>query len=184
MAAMDPYRNDAAAHAVGALEGPDRSAFEEHLASGCVGCAEELAAHQEALLALARALPPPRLQDSVRQQALDLAEAPALPLDLTAYAWQEVCPGVKVHVVKEDPARGLRACLVWGVPGAVHPRHRHLGDEVILVLQGTIADERGTYGPGQICRSSTGSVHSERALPGEDCICYVLYHGDLEPVEA
>ena len=179
----DPYRDDAAAYAAGALEEPDRSAFEAHLAGGCSACAEDVGAHQGALMALGGALPSRPLDPSLRDQTLALLDAPKLPLDFTAYSWEEVCPGVRVHVVKDDPEHGRRACLVWADPGAVHPAHRHLGDEVILVLQGGIKDEHGSYGPGEICRSRTGSVHSEEALPGEECVCFVLYHGDLEPVE-
>jgi len=179
----DPYRDEAAAYAAGALEEPERSAFEAHLAAGCAACAEDLAGHEQALLALSRGLPSGALDPVLRSQTLELAGAPSLPLDFSAYKWDEVSPGVRVHVVKDDPERGLRVCLVWADPGAVHPAHRHLGDEVILVLQGGIKDEHGSYGPGEVCRSRTGSVHSEEALPGEECICYVLYHGALEPVE-
>jgi putative transcriptional regulator len=182
MTLSDPYRDDAAAYAAGALEEPERSAFEAHL-GGCAACAEELSGHQQALLALSHVLPAGPLHPELRRQTLDLAEAPSLPLDFSAYIWDEVSPGVRVHVMKDEPERGLRACLVWADPGAVHPAHRHLGDEVILVLQGGIKDEHGSYGPGEICRSRAGSVHSEEALPGEECICYVLYHGELEPVE-
>jgi anti-sigma factor ChrR (cupin superfamily) len=179
----DPYRDEAAAYAAGALEEPERSAFEAHLAGGCSACEEELAGHERALLELSRALPAGALDPALRRQTLDLAEAPAMPIDVSAYTWDEVVPGVRVHVMKDDPERGMRACLVWADPGAVHPRHRHTGDEVILVLQGGIKDENGSYGPGEICRSRPGSVHSEQALPGEECICYVLYHGELVPVE-
>jgi anti-sigma factor ChrR (cupin superfamily) len=58
------------------------------------------------------------------------------------------------------------------------PEHRHLGEEIILVLQGALRDHRGTYTPGQVCGSARGSAHSEEALPGVDCFCYVVsYHG-------
>ena len=56
----------------------------------------------------------------------------------------------------------------------------NFGDEEILVLQGGLRDERGQYGPGDIIRSETGSIHSERALPGEDCYCFVIYRGEHE----
>jgi len=126
------------------------------------------------------------LPPSVREQLLELAEASRLSVDVDRYEWEEVAPGVRVHLLKEDPARGLRAYLVWGRAGARHPRHRHLGTEVILVLRGRISDERGSYGPGEVCRSEAGFVHTERADPGEDCLCYVLYYGPLEmlPEEA
>lgn len=115
----------------------------------------------------------------VRQELLDLAEAPK-SIDVGAYVWQDLFPGVRHVLCKEDPARGMRALLIWAKPGAQSPTHRHLGKENILVLQGVLADHRGTYGPGQICRSEAGSVHSEAVPGGEDCICYAVYYGDLE----
>jgi anti-sigma factor ChrR (cupin superfamily) len=125
--------------------------------------------------------PPP---EELRAQVLDLAEAPVLPIDLAALPWQEVAPGIRLHVLREEPERGVRKCLAWAVPGARTIRHRHKGDEVILVLQGGLRDDRGSYQAGDVCRSRAGSVHTEEVLPGEDCVCYVVYYGDLEAVEA
>jgi putative transcriptional regulator len=117
----------------------------------------------------------------VKTQLLDLADAPALPIDRSRYAWSEVAPGILVAVVKQDAARGMRACLVSGKAGARHPRHRHGGDELILVLEGVLKDERGAYAPGAVCRSRAGDVHSEQAE--QDCLCYVVYYGELEMLE-
>ena len=119
----------------------------------------------------------------LREQVLDLARAPRLPLDLAAYEWLDLAPGVKLHVLFEDPARGMQACLVWARPGARHGLHRHHGDENVLVLQGTFKDDRGVYGPGEICRSRSGSTHTEEAVGDADCICYVVYYGRLEMLE-
>jgi anti-sigma factor ChrR (cupin superfamily) len=185
MASMseDRHRERVEAYALGTLDGAERLEFERHLSSPCERCRVEVATYaallQELPRELAQAPPDPRL----RRQLLDLAEAPRPPLDLLAYDWVEPVPGVKLHLVKEDPSRNMRAFLVWARPGARHPRHRHLGDENILVLQGALRDERGTYGPGELCRSRTDSVHSEEALSGEECVCYVIYYGELEMLD-
>jgi putative transcriptional regulator len=167
------------AHALGALEGEDRARLEAHVAS-CDSCARELARASEVLTDLAGPIAPPA---ALRQRVLDLADAPATPIDLTAYAWEELAPGVLYHTVREDPEREFRAVLVWAKPGARYPRHRHLGDEEILVLSGRLRDHRGSYGPGDICRSVTGSDHTETAEGPDDCICYVVYHGGHEMLE-
>ena len=133
----------------------------------------------EAMLVAARGGPSPRA--GLRQEVLDLLDAPRLPIDLGAYRWEEVAPGVRLHEVRSDPARSMRGCLVWAQPGARTSLHRHLGDEVILVLKGALTDGQGTFGPGEICRSRTGSVHTEEVLGGEECICYVVYYGGHEP---
>ena len=122
--------------------------------------------------------PDPRL----RQQVLDLAEAPSLPLDLTAFAWQEPYPDFRIATVREDAVRGFRASLLWGKPGARFPAHRHQGEENALVLQGAYRDEERCYGAGEISRRPAGSVHSVEILPGEDCISYVVSYGSIEIV--
>ena len=121
---------------------------------------------------------------ALRAQVMDLARAPRAPIDPGQYRWLEIAPGIKLHVLEEDRSRSMRACLIWARPGARHPRHRHGGDENVLVLQGTFRDDRGTYGPGDICRSRAGSDHEEEAVGEEDCICYVVYYGDLEVLGA
>ena len=131
----------------------------------------------EALVGAAGGNPP---RDGLRQEMLDLLDAPALPIDPAAHSWTEVAPGIRIAQKRTDPARNMRGCLVWAQPGAKTTAHRHLGDEVILVLQGGLRDERGSYHAGQICRSRQGSSHTEEVLPGEDCFCYVVYYGDHE----
>lgn len=119
-----------------------------------------------------------RLGPEVRAAVLDLAHAPSLPLDPSAYVWDEPTPGFRTALVREDPTRGLQAWIVWASPGAVYPAHRHNGDETTLVLQGACRDEHGSYSAGDIACMRAGSVHTVEFLPGEDCIAYlVACHG-------
>jgi putative transcriptional regulator len=177
----DRFRELAEPYALGVLDRRDAEGFERHLASGCRPCQTTVELQRRLAAGLGQGTAPVAPSAPLKQQVLDLAEAPDLPVRLDAYAWDELVPGIRACVLREDPARGMRACLVWASPGARMERHRHLGDENILVLQGGIRDERGTYGPGEICRSRTGSVHSEEAMPGDDCVCYVVYYGGHEP---
>ena len=131
----------------------------------------------EALAARPSGSPP---RDGLRQEMLDLLGAPRLPIDPLAHVWTELAPGIRMVELQADPARKMRGCLVWAQPGAKTPAHRHLGDEVILVLKGALRDEHGSYRAGEICRSREGSAHTEEVLPGEDCFCYVVYYGDHE----
>jgi putative transcriptional regulator len=176
----DRYRPLAAEYALGALDEAERTAFRSH-AEGCAECRAEADAVVAVFARLADGgtVEPARV---LREHVLEMAEAPQMPVDLTAYAWDEPIPGIKMHTLREDPERGIRTVLVWASPGARVPPHRHLGDEEILILQGFLRDHRGVYGPGDICRSRTGFVHSEEVPSGEDCICYVVYHGGHEPV--
>ncbi len=170
-------------YALGTLEAGDRVVFEGHM-QGCAECRLAADAASHALVGVASSLPASPLADTVREQLLDLAEAPRWPFDLSALAWEEAGPGVRIHTLKEEPERGVRKCLVWAQPGARNPSHRHGGDECILVLKGVLRDERGDYRAGELCRSREGSIHSEQVVPGEDCVCYVVYYGPLEFLSA
>lgn len=175
------YEPLAEAYVLGALDPADQAGFEAHQ-QACSSCRSRVA-QLAAVDALLRTVSPVHPAPRVREELLDLCEAPALPLDLGAIRWEEMAPGVRYCVVREDPSRGVRGCLIWAAPGARHPRHRHHGTENILVLKGVLRDERGSYRPGQICRSEAGSEHSEEVVPGEDCLCYVVYYGGLEMLE-
>jgi anti-sigma factor ChrR (cupin superfamily) len=177
----DVFHDTLGPYVLGALEERERADLEAHLA-GCEACAAEVARWRARLARMegGGAAPPPGL----REHVLELARAPREPLELDRYEWEDLQPGVRVHVMEDDPARGFRAVLVWAQPGASMPLHRHLGDEEILVLRGRLTDGREEYGPGDICRSRTGSVHSETALDAGDCVCYVVYHGGHEAVDS
>jgi len=121
----------------------------------------------------------------VRDRVLDLARAPRDPVDVSRYAWLELAPGFKVHILEHDPATGRRTCLAWARPGAVQPRHRHHGDENVLVLQGAFRDERATYRAGDVCHSRAGSAHHDETVVGdEDCVCFVVTYGAVELLES
>ena len=180
---MEPMGDDsphepAGAYALGALPAAEREAFEGHLAT-CPECMRRVAADRELLAGLVPGTPPPA---RLREMVLDLAEAPGGALDLASYTWDEVLPGVRMSVLREEPERGVRKVLVWARPGARYPSHRHLGDEQILVLEGALRDHRGVYRPGDVCRSREGSVHTEEVEGAEDCVCFVVYYGGHEPV--
>ncbi len=176
---QDEFRPLAEPYALGVLEPEDRVSFERHH-EGCPPCRQAAQDAAQALVGVASELAPVPPRNVLRSQLLDLAEAPRWPFDLGAIAWQELAPGIRLHTLREEPERGVRKCLVWASPGARNATHRHGGDECILVLKGTLRDERGEYRAGELCRSREGFVHSEEVPPGEDCVCYVVYYGPLE----
>ena len=117
---------------------------------------------------------------AVRDHVLALAQAPRGDVDVADYDWTEIAPGIRAFEMRND-AR-VRAVLIWADAGAVHPRHTHLGEEDILVIKGTLRDERGVYGPGEICHSRRGEIHSESITADADCVCFAVYYdGGIEP---
>lgn len=63
-------------------------------------------------------------------------------------------------------------------PGASVPRHRHVGMETILVLEGSQSDEYGHYPAGSLVANPQGTIHSVTSEEG----CVVLIQW-TRPVE-
>jgi len=104
--------------------------------------------------------------------------APAsLYVDVAGRAWVERHPGVQWKVLWEEGAR--RAVLMRYEPGAVIPRHRHLGDEQIWVFEGSVTDDTGTCRAGNYARRPPGCVHSVSSPEG--ALVLAVMTGETEP---
>ena len=94
--------------------------------------------------------------------------------------WVERRPGVFWKTVWEDPDGRHKAILMRYAPGATIPRHRHLGDEQIYVLEGSVADETGVCTAGNYARRPPGCVHSVRSEAG--ALVFAVTSGPTEAV--
>jgi anti-sigma factor ChrR (cupin superfamily) len=63
-------------------------------------------------------------------------------------------------------------------PGASTPRHRHVGYETIVVLEGTQSDEAGTYRAGDLVVNFPGTIH--RVATETGCVVLIIWQ---EPIE-
>jgi anti-sigma factor ChrR (cupin superfamily) len=89
--------------------------------------------------------------------------------------------GIFVKVLWSDERSGDAAVLVRMDPGCEYPRHRHVGDEEVLVLQGGFRDESGEYAAGAFHRFAAGSVHAPVAFDGDEaCVLFALAHSGIE----
>lgn len=89
--------------------------------------------------------------------------------------------GVFVKVLWNDERSGDAAVLVRMDPGCKYPRHRHVGDEEVFVLQGGFRDESGDYAAGTFHRFAAGSVHAPVAFDGDEaCVLFAMAHGGIE----
>ena len=98
------------------------------------------------------------------------------PDDITNLAFQELRPGVEIHVLHETPD-GAKAAILRYAPGAVVPAHRHEGYEYIYVLAGEQSDERGAYAAGSFVINEPGMTHQVTSQTG--CTVLILW---LRPV--
>ena len=91
--------------------------------------------------------------------------------DTTTQAW---LPGLVVglQVMPLHEFEGEHVALVRWAPHTRFNPHRHFGGEEILVLEGTFADEYGSYPAGSWLRSPHGSQHTPR-VGSEGALIYV-----------
>lgn len=80
--------------------------------------------------------------------------------------WDEMTEGVQVRDFEGGAACGeAHGGLVRVEPGHAFPRHAHVGEEVVLVLQGELEDDAGTrYRAGDKIVSGDGTSHELRVV--------------------
>lgn len=104
----------------------------------------------------------------------------SLLVDAAALPWTERRPGVSWKILWEDPDGQHKAILMRYAPGAAIPRHRHVGDEQVFVLEGSIADDAGVSAAGTYARRPPGCVHAVRSETG--ALVLAITSGPTEPV--
>src|SRR5207237_7669734 len=96
--------------------------------------------------------------------------------------WIEARRGVGQRRIGEDktstPER--RAIIAQFEPGAVLAAHRHVGDELIFVIEGANADESGPVTTGNMNYRPNGCVHTVTTKNGATVLAVVW--GRTEPV--
>lgn len=97
-------------------------------------------------------------------------------------AWAEAGPGLRFKPLWDHPPTRRRAYLARLAGGRHLPAHRHLGDELVFVIEGEITDESGTLAAGQASYRPEGCVHSLSTERGTTAL--ILVTGDQEPVGA
>ena len=92
---------------------------------------------------------------------------------LSELPWIEARPGVRQKRIWEDKAGERRAILARFEPGATLPPHRHVGDELIFVVEGANADESGTVATGNMNYRPNGCVHTVTTKNGATVLAVV-----------
>jgi quercetin dioxygenase-like cupin family protein len=88
-------------------------------------------------------------------------------------AWEDMTASIRYRDFDVGPSLGdAHGGLVRLQPGDAFPRHTHVGEERLLVLQGELVDDHGqTYRAGDLVVSADGSSHEMRAV-GEQEVIY------------
>jgi anti-sigma factor ChrR (cupin superfamily) len=103
-------------------------------------------------------------------------------ISISDLAWQEVQPGVRTKTLWEHPETKRRAVLVRIEPGAKLPLHRHVGDELVFVIEGAVADDFGVVTAGNMGYRPNGCVHTVSSPNGATALAFIT--GGVEPATA
>ena len=87
--------------------------------------------------------------------------------------------GVQQKAIWQDKDTKRRAVFVRFAPGAQLPRHKHVGDELIFVVEGSNADESGEVVAGNMNYRPNGCVHTVTTTHGATVLAIVW--GQTEP---
>jgi putative transcriptional regulator len=93
--------------------------------------------------------------------------------------WKWAGFGVWQHRIPLSGRSKASLRLIRVSPELKLPEHGHSGSEMTLVLQGSFADNSGSYSVGDVADMNEGDVHAPIIGAGEDCICLVAAEGPI-----
>ncbi len=99
---------------------------------------------------------------------------------LNEIAWTDALPGIHQKPALHDEALHRRVSLVRFEPGARLQPHRHNGDELVFVIEGSNADESGELVAGNLSYRPNGCTHSVWSVNGATALAIVT--GGVTPV--
>jgi anti-sigma factor ChrR (cupin superfamily) len=100
-------------------------------------------------------------------------------ISISDLQWQDFQTGLRFKILWEDKPTKRRAQLTRFEPGAKLPLHRHVGDELIFVLEGEVSDESGAVTAGNVGYRPNGCVHTVSSKNGATVLAVLT--GDIEP---
>ncbi len=170
----------AAMYALGAMSQSEARAFDRGLDENRAGYAEELAAFEAVVAALAFGAPeqtPParareRLLASVAAETghkvpgkVEAQSAPPPPqfrsVRFNEGRWKQVGEGAFIKTLFVDQHKGAVTSLVKLEPGGRLPGHRHLGIEESIIIEGDCHVNGEVLMPGDYRRAMAGTTDSE-----------------------
>lgn len=101
-----------------------------------------------------------------RRLTADEPSPPSVSLDVPNMPREDTkSPGIRMKMLRNDPAGGVCTMPTRLEPGATAPLHEHTAIEQTWVPEGRFLDEEGECGPGRFVRRPPGSTHVAWAGP-------------------
>ncbi len=99
--------------------------------------------------------------------------------DLNSLSWRKLWPSIQAAQISGSREPEAVELLRIGA-GASMAKHRHIGEEVTLILKGSFSDEDGVYGPGDFLLRSGKECHKPQASRDAECLCLTTQEGPIQ----
>jgi putative transcriptional regulator len=93
--------------------------------------------------------------------------------------WKALGPGMKRFPIWHGE-NDERLWLLKAKPGTPIPDHSHNGNELTLILTGTLVDGNTAFKRGDLEEADESIQHQPVVAEGEDCICLVVTEGPIK----
>src|SRR5438445_814430 len=103
----------------------------------------------------------------------DTSSAPSQIIRVSEREWESISPTIKFKSLWSDHATKRRAQLTRFEPGATLPLTRHVGDELVFIIEGSNADESGEVMTGDMNYRPNGCVHTVTSKNGATVLALV-----------
>ncbi|MGV6806594.1 MAG: ChrR family anti-sigma-E factor [bacterium] len=94
-------------------------------------------------------------------------------------SWAQITPSMRIANLCKDRDGALIA-LSKVKPGGKMPHHRHTGDELTMVLEGSFSDESGVYREGDFVMRGSGDHHKPTVTRDRECICLMVLDAPIQ----
>ena len=94
-------------------------------------------------------------------------------ISVNEFEWQELMPGVQARNLWVDEETNRRVLMTRITPGAQMPTHKHVGDELVYIIEGSLSDEFGTITAGNVGYRPDGCVHTVSSKTGATGIAVI-----------
>lgn len=145
-------------------------------AEGGAGRAQEAPAHKPHGAVAADV---PRLGGKLREIHLPTPLAGVAKEIEDPRAWRRLGLGVEAAVLTSVSTRHGKTQLLHARPGVQIVRHSHVGEELVLILQGAYWDAGERFGPGDVAVNDRDSTHAPTIDDAEDCWCLAVSEGPI-----
>ncbi|MDN5848053.1 MAG: ChrR family anti-sigma-E factor [Nitrococcus sp.] len=92
--------------------------------------------------------------------------------------WRWLGPGFRWSKVTIPESPDAKVMLLKARAGLRLPAHGHTGMEYMQILSGSLHDDRGQYGPGDLDEADVNVEHQPVVDTQSECVCLAALEGD------